>query len=494
MLLGAALGAYTDNNWCMALAWFLLPRELYDHLCLHGVLAGRRRRCHVLVLAAGSQQQEIVVVGAGAAGLAAAYFAAVSGAQVKVLEKTEEAGKKVRISGGTRCNVLPSTVELPRDYFTDSSTSALRAVFSTWSLDDCHYWLSNSHEVGIKLALEEATGKWFPASNSGADVRDRLVQACRKLGVQFAFGAGLEDLRQQQGGGGWELLLQGGGREAAQRVILATGGLSYPSLGTTGDGYRLLERHGHSLHTPYAALTPLLGTHPGEAQLSGISLYEAELVAVPSSSSGGSGGGGSGGGGGKKKGGRAKAQRTAMLFTHRGYSGPAILDLSHHVVKALERQQPAPQIRAQWTGDAAADWEARLLEGGPALVPNMLRREGLPQRLAEALCLEAGVPLDRKLAELRKSERAELVAALTQYALPITGHEGYAKAEVTGGGLPLNEVDCGTLESRRLPGVHVCGELLDVFGRIGGFNFYWAFVTGRLAGLSAAEAAAAAPH
>lgn len=153
----------------------------------------------------------------------------------------------------------------------------------------------------------------------------------------------------------------------------------------------------------------------------------------------------------------------------------------------------------------------------------------LPTLHCPPSCTTPPPPPPRKLAELRKSERAALVAALTQYALPITGHEGYAKAEVsgallasnvcsslpsscharllsspypptrgapqvTGGGLPLNEVDCSTLESRRLPGVHVCGELLDVFGRIGGFNFYWAFVTGRLAGLSAAEAAAAAPH
>lgn len=257
---------------------------------------------------------------------------------------------------------------------------------STWSLDDCHYWLSDPHQIGLRLALEEATGKWFPASNSGAEVRDRLVAACSRAGVEFEYGAGLEDLAPASDGGGWELRLAGGRRCAAGQVVLATGGLSYPSTGTTGDGYRLLEAKGHHLHAPYAALTPLLGPHPGGAQLSGISLYDAELAAEAA--------GGTGKSKSKRRGG-ARAQRNAMLFTHRGYSGPAVLDLSHHAVKAQERGDAAPTVRIQWTGLDAAAWEARLFEGGAALVPSALRREGVPQRLAEALCAEAGVPLDR---------------------------------------------------------------------------------------------------
>lgn len=432
----------------------------------------------------------MVVVGAGAAGLTAAHFAAISGAKVHVLEKMDEAGKKILISGGARCNVLPGEVALVRDFVTESSQSALRAVFSTWSLDDCEYWLSDRHQVGIKLSLEQSTNKWFPTSNSAVEVRDKLVSACRQHGVRFSFNSGLQDI-QQQPDGTWRLLLTGGGSVAARRVVLATGGLSFPKMGTTGDGYRLLEKHGHSLKEPYAALTPLMGEHPGGSQLAGISLYDAELSAVPAVDAGGTAG--STTGKKKKKKAAQRAQRTAMLFTHRGYSGPAILDLSHHAVRALDRGQPPPAVRVQWTPADGPAWDARLLEGGAALAVGALRREGVPQRLAEALCGEAGVPLDRKLSELKKGERAALVAALTQYTLHVSGHEGYAKAEVTGGGVPLNELDCSTLESRRLPGVHVCGELCDVFGRIGGFNFYWAWVSGRLSGLAAAEGAAAAP-
>lgn len=282
---------------------------------------------------------------------------------------------------------------------------------STWSLDDCQYWLSDRHQVrpaprpahplhapagsilpwfyaqlqprfcshrrfrpgpadmpacpslgpspcpqvGIPLELEAATKKYFPASNSGAEVRDKLVASCQRYGVRFQHGAALQDLAALPGGG-WRVQLASGAAVEAQRVVLATGGLSYPKLGTTGDGFSVLRRHGHALHEPYAALTPLLGEHPGGQQLAGISLYDAELAAVPAAAPEG------GSGGSKRKLGKkgARAQRTAVLFTHRGFSGPAILDLSHHAVQALDRGQTPPALRMQWTPAGAAEWEGRL--------------------------------------------------------------------------------------------------------------------------------------
>lgn len=211
-------------------------------------------------------------------------------------------------------------------------------------------------QVGIPLELEAATNKYFPASNSGAEVRDRLVASCQRLGARFQHGAALQELAALPGGG-WRVQLAGGGAVEAPRVVLATGGLSYPKLGTTGDGFRVLTRHGHALHEPYAALTPLLGEHPGGQQLAGISLYDAELAAMPAAAPDAAGGGG-----GKRRLSRkgTRAQRTAVLFTHRGFSGPAILDLSHHAVQALDRGQPPPALRMQWTPAGAAEWEARL--------------------------------------------------------------------------------------------------------------------------------------
>jgi predicted flavoprotein YhiN len=130
--------------------------------------------------------------------------------------------------------------------------------------------------------------------------------------------------------------------------------------------------------------------------------------------------------------------------------------------------------------------------GGSLVAAALRRRGGLPSRLVDALLTEAAVPPGRKISELRRAERAALLEALTAYQLAVTGHEGYLKAEVTGGGVALDEIDCGTMQSRKMPGVHLCGELCDVHGRIGGFNFFWAWCSGRLAGLGAAAAAAGA--
>lgn len=415
-------------------------------------------------------------------------FAASEGASVLVVEKEQQAGRKILISGGTRCNVLPSTtLDLQRDFFSESSTSALRALFSSWTLGECRGWLSDPpHHGGLGLVLqeEEETDKLFPASNSAADVRDALVAACMRGGVRFAYGSALADLQPLEGGGagGWRCLTRDGRALTCRRAILSTGGRSFPKLGTTGDGWCVLEALGHPLQAPYPALTPLLlERHPGGAQLSGISLHEARVWVAPMGR-GGSRGGGRG---------RQTSQRGDLLFTHRGMSGPAILDASHHLCRAVERGQQPPAIFVDWTGEGRAPWEQRLAPGGgggAAMVGGIMRRCGISQRLAEALLAEAGAPADRKLAELRRDERQVLLEALSAWRLPVVGSEGYAKAEVTGGGLPLGELDLRTLESRRAPGLHVCGELLDVHGRIGGFNFLLAWFTGRAAGLAVAAA------
>jgi predicted flavoprotein YhiN len=491
-----------------------------------------------------SSQPHIAVIGAGAAGLAAAYFAAESGAvRVTLVEKTPEAGKKILISGGTRCNVLPGSVDPATDYFTESSASALRSIFSRWSLDDCRDWISDPNQIGIELAYEEETNKLFPASNEAREVRDRLVSACKRRGVTFMPSAAIEDLHLVDNystsagntsenplgkhGPSWECLLlsnSSGGTNndnsslktklTADRIILATGGKSFPGLGTIGTGYEILKKLGHELHQPYAALTPLLGTHPGHEvngeQLPGLSVYSAELsikqpklTDVNRSTSNGTTSGSKiskkpiGSSSNKKKRGKTLiSERTALLLTHRGFSGPAAMDLSHYFSMAEERKDPAPKFLISWIKEMDRKaWEQALTDfggSGSVLVVNILKRNGVPARLADALCAQAGVVPGRKLPELRKEERIKLLEALTACELQVKGHEGYPKAEVTGGGVPLNELNCATMESKVAPGVHICGELCDVHGRIGGFNFYWAWCSGRLAGLGAAAAVAKA--
>jgi predicted Rossmann fold flavoprotein len=402
----------------------------------------------------------IVVVGAGAAGLLAAIFAASGERRVLLLERTPDGGRKILVSGGGRCNILPSAVD-PGRFVTDSSPNTLRKILTSWPLDAQRRFFAE--EAGIPLALEPETGKLFPASNRSREVRDQLLALARRRGVEVRFGALVEDLAPPRDGEPWTVLLAGGEAIAAAAVIVATGGLSLPGTGSDGTGLAIVRRLGHTLHPTYPALTPLTLDPPRYGPLAGISRPVA--LFAPGAK-----------GGAKTHGG--------FLFTHRGYSGPAVLDLSHLAVRSRLAGGPPQPFFVQWTERDADAWD-RLLRESQGTVTALLRRH-LPDRLADALLADAGVDGAQSLARLRREERLRLVAALTRHPLPWTGDGGYAKAEVTGGGVALSEIDPRTMESRRQPGLFLCGEILDAFGPIGGYNFLWAWATGRAAGLGAA--------
>jgi predicted Rossmann fold flavoprotein len=403
----------------------------------------------------------IAVLGAGAAGLMAAIFAAgppERRRRVLLLERTRDGGRKILVSGGGRCNVLPSAVD-PSRFVTDSSPNTLRKILSSWPLPEQRRFFEE--EAGLPLALEPETGKLFPVSNSGREVRDKLMALARRRGAEIRFEALAVDLEPpRESGGPWTVLLAGGEAVSAAAVIVATGGLSLPGTGSDGAGFEILRRLGHTVHPTYPALTPLTLDPPRYAPLAGIS--RAVTLGAP----------------GPK---RASTAHGGFLFTHRGYSGPAVLDLSHLAVRSRLAGGPLQPFFVQWTEMDAAAWD-RLLREGTGTVVSLLRRH-LPDRLAEALLADAGVDGARGLAQLRREERRRLVEALAHHPLPWTGDEGYRKAEVTGGGVALSEIDPRTLESRLHPGLFLCGEILDAFGPIGGYNFLWAWATGRAAGL-----------
>jgi predicted Rossmann fold flavoprotein len=306
-------------------------------------------------------------------------------------------------------------------------------------------------------------------SNRARDVRDGLVALAQAKGVEIqsqTSATGLEALGSGSAGNEprWRLTTSRGNVDASQ-VIMATGGLSVPLTGSDGTGLVLAQQLGHRIHPTYPALTPLTGTTPLLAALSGISVnvrIRAKRLRQTSESHGG------------------------FLFTHRGFSGPSVLDVSHIAVRSRMGAEPQDRatLRVQWTDRDAETW-ARELTAAQGLIVNLVARH-LPERLAEVLCLEAGLPPDRRGPELRRQERTALVEALTAYALPWSGDEGYKKAEVTGGGVALTDINPRTLESLRQPGLFLCGEMLDAFGPIGGYNFAWAWATGRAAGLGAA--------
>jgi predicted Rossmann fold flavoprotein len=387
------------------------------------------------------------------------------GREVMLLERTQEGGRKILISGGGRCNILPSAVDVSR-FVTDSSSNTLRNILKSWPLDAQIRFFND--RLGLDLTLEQESGKLFPRSNKARDVRDGLLSLAGSLGARTRFGVTVDGVEPPvTPGGDWTVVLAGGERIPAGAVVLATGGFSVPNTGSDGTGLRVAASLGHEMHPTYPALTPLMANAPSHTALAGISLPVTLSARVDGKRTSASGG---------------------FLFTHKGYSGPSVLDLSHLAVRSRLAGGARQEITVQWTGLDAKGWEERLRAGGSVHVGTLVRRE-LPERLAEMVLESAGVNGSTPAAQLRREARQRLVAALSAMPLPWTGDEGYRKAEVTGGGVALSEIDPVTMESRRMPGLFLCGEMLDVFGPIGGYNFLWAWATGRAAGLGAAQTA-----
>ena len=395
----------------------------------------------------------------------AAIFAAAAGAEAILLERTRDGGRKILISGGGRCNVLPMRLDESR-FVTDSSPNALRKIVRSWPLGEQVEFFER--ELNIPLVEEQESAKRFPASHRARDVRDGLLARAVANGVQFVPDTTVTGFAPD--GGGWRVDRSGGATLEADALVVATGGLSVPATGSDGLGLRELARLGHVIHQTYAALTPVTAAVSAFTALSGVSLpvtLTARAAARSASATGG------------------------FLFTHRGYSGPSVLDVSHVVVRSRIEGTSDARVLVRWTSLGDAELERALRPQGARTVTGALRAE-LPDRLVAVLLDIAGVDAARSLADLRREERLRLIEALTRCELPWNGDEGYKKAEVTGGGVALGEIDPRTMESRRHPGLFICGEVLDAFGPIGGYNFLWAWATGRAAGIAAGARAVAA--
>jgi hypothetical protein len=406
--------------------------------------------------------KRVLVIGAGAAGTMAAIFAAGAGARTTLLESTPDGGRKILISGGGRCNVLPAHVDESR-FVTDSSPHALRRMLRSWPLREQIPFFEQ--ELGVALAEEEESGKLFPQSNRARDVRDALLDMAKRKGARLVMGARVTKLHPPRDADrGWRIEIADGEPLQADAVIVAAGGLSIPKTGSDGAGLGMARRLGHVVHPTYAALTPLTAQPAPFAELAGVSL-DLHLEARSETR-------------------RAEADG-GFLFTHRGYSGPSVLDVSHVAVRSVEEGGPRASLFVRWCERDSQAWNEALRPDGARTVANSLRSE-LPARLADALAAAAGVEPSRPLAQLRREERLALAKTLGRFELPWTGHAGYASAEVTGGGVDLAEIDARTMESRKHTGLFFCGEVLDAFGPIGGYNFLWAWATGRAAGLGAA--------
>jgi predicted Rossmann fold flavoprotein len=389
----------------------------------------------------------------------AAIFAASAGAETLLLERTRDGGRKILISGGGRCNILPARVD-ERRFVTDSSPNTLRKILRSWPLEEQVAFFER--ELGLPLIEEEESAKLFPVSNRARDVRDGLLELAQRRGTQFLAHTRVTGLTATSTG--WAVEREGGPPLLVDAVVVASGGLSVPTTGSDGGGLRILEALGHTIHPTYPALTPIVADPAPFGDLAGISLP----VTITA-----------------RDGDRDASAQGGFLFTHRGYSGPSVLDVSHVLVRSRAEGNGQARLVVRWTELDDAGWEAALRAEGTGTVAGALRRQ-LPDRLASALAESVGVAPSRPLAQLRREERIRLIGVLVRGNLPWTGDEGYRKAEVTGGGVSLDEIDPRTMESRRHRGLFICGEALDAFGPIGGYNFLWAWATGRAAGCAAA--------
>jgi predicted Rossmann fold flavoprotein len=401
----------------------------------------------------------VVVVGAGAAGTMAAIFAASGGADTLLVERTKDGGRKILISGGGRCNILPARVDESR-FVTDSSRHTLRHMGRSWPLHEQIAFFER--ELHLPLVEEIESAKLFPRSQNAREVRDKLFALARRKGAQITTDTLVTGINPSTRG--WIVERQNGAALQADAVVLATGGLSVPQTGSDGTGLRMAQQLGHAINSTYAALTPLVGSTPPFQQLSGVALP----VTISARSTD-----------------RHAEATGGFLFTHQGYSGPAVLDVSHVAVRSRDAGNAAT-ITVRWSPLTESDWDAAFRPKGSETVLTAISRE-LPHRLAQALISAAEVEPDRQLSHLSRGERLRLIDMLVRGPLPWTGDEGYKKAEVTGGGVSLSEIDPTTMESRRHKGLFLCGEMLDAFGPIGGYNFLWAWATGRAAGIAAAR-------
>lgn len=410
----------------------------------------------------------VIVVGAGAAGSLAGIFSARNGARTLVVDARRHPGAKIRVSGGGRCNVMPQVVD-EGDFVTSGSSKIVRNLLRSWPVTEVRAYFETT--LGVPL-IDEVPAKVFPKSGQSRDVVEALYRELKEAGAKLQTGWRVRQVEWSATSKLFRLESDEGAILFCTKLVLATGGLSMPTTGSDGSGFRLAHGFSHERLPTRPALVPFLGQTEALASLAGLSVPVLLTLRGP----------------------RAKLfhWRGPLLFTHRGVSGPVVLDASMQFDAATANETSVTCAFGDFASeaDAQAVWTERLNRARAKTVLQVVR-EHLPRRLADALTALAPelAPLrDSRACELSRQERTGLLARLISCKLSVERTEGYKTAEVTLGGIPLEEVHGRTLQSRKQEGLYFAGEMLDVTGRLGGFNFQWAWVSGRRAGESAANA------
>ncbi|HLW64294.1 MAG TPA: NAD(P)/FAD-dependent oxidoreductase [Gemmataceae bacterium] len=403
---------------------------------------------------------EVAVVGAGAAGLMAAMRAAERGKRVLLLEKNRKPGVKILMSGGTRCNITHATNNRGIVEAYGPPGKFLHSALAAFSVQDT---LDFFEAEGVATKVEE-TGKVFPVSDKALDVLNALLRRLQRSGATLALDEPLQRLSPH--GDIFELATPKR-TLTAEKVILTTGGKSYPGSGTTGDGYAFAAQWGHTIVPPRPALVPVRITAPWVADLRGITLPDVRVRILEGESV-------------------LDQRRGSLLFAHFGLTGPVILDISrtisgHSRPNSLQLEiDLLPPLKE---ADVDEFLRRQAQESGKKQLTVVLTSL-LPRRLCDHVLSLCGLPIERKAAALSREERACIIAVVKRLRLPVAGTLGFEKAEVTAGGIALNEVDSRNMQSKLVPNLFLAGEVLDLDGPIGGYNFQAAWSTGWLAGNS----------
>lgn len=402
----------------------------------------------------------IFVVGGGAAGMMAAITAAENGAQVTLLERNDRLGKKLYITGKGRCNVTNDCA--PEDFFPNVPRNPrfLYSAVYAFPPREVMAWFE-AHGCALKT---ERGNRVFPQSDKSASVIDALRAELRRLGVRVLQERALDIVTQDGAVCGIET---DGGFHKTERVILATGGCSYPQTGSTGDGYRMLEKLGHTIVPPVGSLVPLVEKGYDCKQMQGLALKNVALRLV------------------NQKGKTVFEEFGELLFTHFGLSGPVVLSASAHMNEkdaytvlldlkpALDEQKLDLRLLRDFEKFQNRDFENALVELLPrSMIPVIVRR--------------SGIPAEEKVHSITREQRRALLELMKRFPVEIACKAPVEEAIVTSGGVKVSEIEPGTMQSKRVHGLYAAGELLDVDAYTGGFNLQIAWATGRAAGLAAA--------
>lgn len=402
---------------------------------------------------------DVVIVGAGAAGLMAGIWAGRTkpNRRIIILDSAKKPGAKILVAGGGRCNVTHHKVS-EVDY-AGSSRNAIKKVLRRFNVNKT---ITFFRSLGVELKKED-TGKLFPVTDSSESVLHSLLRAADKANIQLIHPFKVQHITKKDDK---FIITDGHDSFIAKSLVLATGGKSLPKSGSDGHGYLLAKSLGHTLsHHVFPALVPL--TLPGThfiCSLSGITI--PATIEVQSGS-------------GKT----LESFTDSTLFTHFGLSGPSVLNISRYY-KAAKLNDPNTKLIINFLPGYTFELFHNYLLNNQKQRVSQLLKDKLPDRLTKALCEENQVFVSDQIDQIPKAKRKQLCRSMTQYDLPVSGDRGFKYAEVTAGGIPLNQVHLNTMESRICPGLFLCGEILDVDGRIGGFNFQWAWASGYITGIS----------